>query len=167
LGPVVKYILKQFNEGSDTFDSTEFFRDARVFDPVYAASITVQEAHGLLEKLRKNPTLDNDATSKALKASFPQFKRIASAMNLTYVEDILQWHFDLQKSFLVEQQQDRSRDGCRHYRKDECKCYTDLQVWWDACTLIVLVQHWLARSERALSLLKKCRVSSRCPLWET
>jgi hypothetical protein len=73
-----------------------------VFDPVYAASITVQEALGLLEKLGKYPDLDDYAIIEALKTSFPQFKRIASAMNFNSVGEFFQWHFDLQTSFLVE-----------------------------------------------------------------
>jgi hypothetical protein len=114
LGPVVKYILKRFNEGGCRFDSNEFFHGTRVFGSVYAAYNTVQEAHGLLEKLRKYPALDNDATIKALKSSFPQFKHITSAMNLMSVGGILQWRFDLQKSFLVGQEQDGHIYGCHH-----------------------------------------------------
>jgi hypothetical protein len=92
LGPVVKYILRGFIVGGVHVYSTEFFVGTRVFDPIYAASITVQEAHGLLEKLRT--AFDNDANIKVLKASFPRFKCIASSMNLISVEDILQWYLN-------------------------------------------------------------------------
>ena len=66
--------MKRFSPGGDRYIAVEFYRGARVFDPVYAKTLTTARGHFLIDKLRNFHPLNNDELIRALKLSFISYK---------------------------------------------------------------------------------------------
>ena len=110
----------------------EFYRSARVFDPMYAVTIDYETAKTLIKGLRVYEALDEQNTITALIGSFNRFQeKAAQIQNPSGDVDILQWHHD------------------------NCGEDDDLKVWVEACAKVVLVQPSSAAAERVFSLLQQ------------
>jgi hypothetical protein len=89
--PAIHYLKDWLVEGGDRYETVEFYRGARIFDPLLAKNLTNRQANELIDKLRhmksiKEETLDHK------KGTFSVYKERAQTVSSEV--DILQWHCD-------------------------------------------------------------------------
>ena len=130
--PAIDYLFSRISLGGERYQMVQFYRAARIFDPMYAVTIDYETARTLIKDLRVYDALNEDNTIAKLIRTFLQFKEKALRIqNPSGDVDILQWHHD------------------------NCAGNHDLKVWFDACAKVVLVQPSSAASERVFSLLNQ------------
>lgn len=155
VAPVIHYLFSCLNDPSgDRFMIVEFFKGARIFDPLYAATLTTVEAHALIDKLSNYPCLCKGTIIRDLKAGWCAYKKKAERVQDKV--DILDWHY---KQFLgldEEVNEDKRESLCRYCSciTNRCHCNKGMHQYWEACSLVVLVQPSSAAAERVFSLLK-------------
>ena len=125
LDPAINYVLKRFSEGGDRYEQVELYRGARVFDPVYAKTITQGKAFDLIDKLRAYNPLNNDLIIRSLKSSWRNYKAKASLV-VTEDVDVLQWHYDCwleNKEYLTDEKyRYESCLHCNRTKHSSCTC---------------------------------------------
>ena len=52
LEPSIQYVLDRFSDGGNRYHQVQLYRAARLFNPVYATTVTTGRAHALIETLR-------------------------------------------------------------------------------------------------------------------
>jgi hypothetical protein len=124
---------------------------------VYAKTLTNAEGHHLIDMLRNFHPLNNDELIRALKLTFLSYKTNALQVTKTKVH-VLQRHYDLHQHLEADEDEDRMERNCRYcksaFSKSDCKCADRMKMWWEAASLVVLVQPSSAAAERVFSLLK-------------
>ena len=130
--PTIDYLFSRISLGGERYQMVQFYRSARIFDPIYAVTIDYETARTMIKRLRVYNALNENNTIAELIRTFLPFKDKASQIqNPSGDVDILQWHHD-------------------NYADND-----DLKVWFDACVKVVLVQPSSAASERVFSLLNQ------------
>jgi hypothetical protein len=74
LEPSIHYVLDRFSEGGDRHQQVLVYRAARLFNPVYAKTLTQERAYALIETLRVYHPLNKDSIIESLKASWHHYK---------------------------------------------------------------------------------------------
>ena len=88
--PMITYIFNRIHSG-DRARAVKLFLAARLFDPVYVSSITLDNAHVLIKDLSIFPRIDRDLRD-GLKLELPQYKDAATravSAGMTECKDIL------------------------------------------------------------------------------
>eukprot|EP00956_Cyclotella_meneghiniana_P025063 scaffold51458_cov24-Cyclotella_meneghiniana.AAC.4 len=167
LATAVEYVMERINEGGDRFQSMEFFKGARIFDPTYAKNLTRDEAFAFIDKLGNYPILakgGNDSILNKLKKTWSLYQAHAKNVlkNFGKTKDgdmddaaIASWHYKLH----LRSEKLKSLDNhCRYCTSHDtsCGCYDDIKVWvwWEACELVTLVLPSSATAERVFSFAK-------------
>ena len=130
--PAIDYLFKRMDEEGQRHQMVKFYRSTRIFDPIYAVDLEYEDAKNLIKGLREYDPLDDDVTILKLIDSFNRFQLKAERIqNASSNIDIMQWHYD------------------------NCHGDENLEVWYDACAMVALVQPSSGASERVFSLLKQ------------
>ena len=158
--PAIDYFFVQMNGGGERSDAVALYRAARVFNPLYASNITIEDAHASIENLRIVPALDDDEIIRHLKSSFASYKSEAAKI-LQKPGSVLQWHYSLFTELESNRIADMKSGKCRYCRcqlnnpaTSWCNCSRRMKCWWNTCKVLALLQTSSAASERVFSLLK-------------
>ena len=160
--PALEYFFERVNvESGDRFSLVEFFRGARVFDPAYAASHTLQECLELIDKLKHYPILtcgeDSiiDRMKRGLRAYRQNARQVKTPSDFSKSKNaILTWNYRLFLRLDDENKADHLRKECRYCgkRNRSCRCNKNLRAWWEAAELVALVMPLSGAAERVFSL---------------
>jgi hypothetical protein len=162
LEPSIHYVLDRFSEGGDRYQQVMVYRAARLFNPVYAKTLTQGRAYALIEMLRVYHPLNKDSIIKSLKASWHSYKARASLVTMTEEVDthILQWHYDcwLENQRYVREEMFQY-ESCLHCQRStplsSCSCVTDMMCWWETASVLALILPSSAPAERVFSILNR------------
>lgn len=161
LEPSIHYVLDRFSEGGDRYEQVVVYRAARLFNPVYANTLTQGRAYALIETLRAYHPLNKDSIIESLKASWHHYKTRASlVIDKKEVDiNILQWHYDcwLENHDYVAQEKFQ-HEGCLHCQRlkcSSCTCIKDLMCWWETASALALILPSSAPAERVFSILNR------------
>jgi hypothetical protein len=145
--PAIHYLKERLAEGGDRYSTVEFYRGARIFDPLVAKNLTSRQANILIDKLTHMKSIKAE-TLDHMKETFNVYKERAQAVSSEV--DILQWHCDwtwfISDSFV-------DCHECKYCRGKSCFCEIKYKSWFDAIVLVVLVQPSSAAAERVFSLV--------------
>jgi hypothetical protein len=164
IAPAVHYFTSRCCDSKgDRFVQMQVFQAARLFNPHFAKSLSYDEAEPLLEMLREYDVLNQAGESNivnALKESFNSYRHNASQVikKFNYDQDkagILTWHYRQYLKLDAEKAEDRKAGKCRYCRSvsNRCKCNANLEQWWRAAKLLVLLMPSSGAAERVFSLL--------------
>ena len=129
LNPFIEYFLSRFKSGGDRYELRQLMEAARLFDPMYARTITKQKANALIDRLTVVPYLEQrPCLLNKLKAEWKSFydeskcvqKPASSKIN------ILQWHYDFKSA---------------------------RPNFWEVASVVALIQPTSAAAERVFSQL--------------
>ena len=148
----------------------EFFRGAQVFDPFFAASVDYNVGLTLIEKMRGYHILNQgedtiiDKLKRGWRAYRENARRVVKAFD--YSKDkaaILSWQYQLFLRLEEENTVDLRRGECRYCncRSRNCRCNSNLRVWWEAAQLAALVMPSSGAAERVFSLLNNLFTEQR------
>jgi hypothetical protein len=145
----VRYIISRFETG-DRADAVKFYRGARVFDPLFVKSISVQEGKNLIDNLKYYHCSNKSNIIDGLKASF-KFTKEAADRVTSMEADAIQWQYETGELMKKKTECDADLHRCRECLQGILECnhgFENVGIWWEACELAALVQPSSAAAER-------------------
>jgi len=161
LEPSIHYVLNRFSDGGDRYQQVQLYRAARLFNPVYAKTVTQGRACALIETLRVYQPLNKDSVIESLKASWKYYKDKASLVPINKEAglNILQWHYDcwLENHNYIAEEMFLDEDclHCQREKSSSCSCIQDIMCWWETASLLALILPSSAPAERVFSILNR------------